>query len=108
MLNSLSGTAYAIINKTFENTLEIRREDFEDDQYGLFSPVVAEMGQMSAELPDLLSHGLLASGDSKLGYDGVNFFGGGHVTNNAAQQPIAYNNLIAADVAAIPRAPPGI
>lgn len=95
VVNSLSGTAYALINKTYENTLEVKRDDFEDDQYGLYTPVVAEMGQQSGELPDLLSFGLMASGENKMGYDGLNFFGPNHVTYGriGATAPVAYNNL---------------
>ena len=93
VVQSLSGSAFAIPNKTYENTLEVKRDDFEDDQYGLYTPVVAEMGQQAGELPDLLSFGLLAAGENRTGYDGTAFFGGGHVTCTSGQVATAYNNL---------------
>ena len=95
VINGLSGTAYAIRNRLFESTLEVKRTDFEDDQYGLYTPVVEELGQQAAELPDLLTFGLLKTGDAagSLCYDGTPFFGTGHTTYDASGDPIAYSNV---------------
>jgi phage major head subunit gpT-like protein len=97
VVNGLSGKAYAILNKTYEKTLGVRREDFEDDQYGMYAPIIEEMGQDSGELPDRLSFNLLAAGENQACYDGANFFSGGHVTygpGGAQAGGIAYNNLL--------------
>ena len=93
VIHNLEGKAFAIVNKTFEETLGVSRDDFEDDQYGIYSPVVAEMGRNAAELPDMLSIGLLKSGESQPGYDGQLFFGSNHVTYDVLGNPGSYNNL---------------
>ena len=65
---------YAIKNKTFESTVVVPREAIEDDQYGVYSPIAAQMGMDSLLHPDELVFGLLAAGFSSLCYDGQYFF----------------------------------
>ena len=36
---------YAIKNKTFENTVSVGRDEIEDDQYGVYKPVIEQLGQ---------------------------------------------------------------
>ncbi|MER9128031.1 Mu-like prophage major head subunit gpT family protein [Mesorhizobium sp. M0959] len=69
---------YTIINKDFEQTISVPRNDMQDDQYGLLSPFVTDMGRAAAEMPDQLVMGLLANGFTGLCYDGQNFFDTDH------------------------------
>lgn len=69
---------YAIKNKTFENTVSVPREVIEDDQYGVFSPLVQQLGQDAALHPDELVFSLLLAGGATLCYDGQYFFDTDH------------------------------
>ncbi|QEA14271.1 Mu-like prophage major head subunit gpT family protein [Comamonas flocculans] len=69
---------YAIKNKTFENTVAVGREEIEDDQYGVYTPVIQQLGQDAALHPDELVFGLLNAGFSTPCYDGQYFFDTDH------------------------------
>ncbi|VEH65450.1 Mu-like prophage major head subunit gpT [Rodentibacter pneumotropicus] len=72
-LRKMQAQGMQVTNKLFESTVAIPRTNIEDDQVGLFSPMVKQMGQSAAELPDDLVFGLLKQGKSTLCYDGQHF-----------------------------------
>lgn len=69
---------YSIKNKTFENTVAVPREAIEDDQYGVYTPLMSQLGQDAALHPDELVFALLAAGFSTTCYDGQYFFDTDH------------------------------
>ncbi|MBD9530922.1 Mu-like prophage major head subunit gpT family protein [Comamonas sp. CMM01] len=77
---------YAIKNKTFENTVEVSRDEIEDDQYGVFTPVIQQLGQDAATHPDELVFGLLNSGFNTPCYDGQYFFDTDHPVGQPGKQ----------------------
>lgn len=77
-IKKMQAQAMSIENKLFESTVSIPRTDIEDDQVGLFTPMVQRAGQSASELPDALVFGLLAKGKTTLCYDGQNFFDTDH------------------------------
>ena len=83
VVNWLTQTTFTIKNKTFEGTVGLKREDIEDDKYGLLSPVAAQMGENAGRLPDLLVAKLLLNGHTTLGIDGQNFFDTAHANYGA-------------------------
>lgn len=83
VIKSLELHSYSVKNKTFEATVGIPREAIEDDQYGVYAPLMGEMGQSAAEHPDELIYQLLLNGWSTLCYDGQNFFDTDHPVLNA-------------------------
>jgi phage major head subunit gpT-like protein len=74
VIKSLQAHSYTIKNKKFESTVDVAREDFEDDKYGIFSPLFEELGRAAAENPDELVFALLKSGFTTACYDGQFFF----------------------------------
>lgn len=78
VIKSMATHGYAITNKTYESTLGVGREDIEDDNLGVYSPLFQEMGRMAELHPDELVYGLLTAGISTLCYDGQNFFDTDH------------------------------
>ncbi|MCM2438276.1 hypothetical protein HGO34_00930 [Agrobacterium vitis] len=80
IFNNLEAHSFSISNRKFENTIRVRREDFEDDQYGILSPLFQEMGQAAAEHPNELVYDLLKSGFTTKCYDGQYFFDPDHAT----------------------------
>ena len=83
VIKSLDTFGYQIKNKTFENTVAVKREQIEDDQYGLFRPIFEEMGRATALFPDELVYPLLNNGFSSICYDGQNFFDSNHPVKDA-------------------------
>jgi len=76
--HSLSTETFQINNKTWENTITIRRENIEDDQYGFLKTAAADLAQTAGRLPDLLIASLMNNGHSTIGIDGQNFFDTAH------------------------------
>lgn len=69
---------YSITNKRFETTVSVPRTDIEDDQYGVYSPMMRELGYAAKVHPDELVFALLAAGFTTPCYDGQNFFDADH------------------------------
>ena len=69
---------YALKNKLFESTVSIPRTDIEDDQFGVYSPLIEEIGRASGDHPDELIFSLLAQGFTTPCYDKENFFSATH------------------------------
>ena len=78
VIHALAAHGYTIKNKPFESTVGVPRDAIEDDQYGVFGPLISEMGRSSAVHPDVLCFGLLTKGFEQLCYDGQPFFDTDH------------------------------
>lgn len=78
VVNNLVTHNYALLNKTWENTLGVQREDIEDDNLGVYSTVFEEQGRAARKHPDQLHSDLLKTGHSELCFDGQNFFDTDH------------------------------
>jgi phage major head subunit gpT-like protein len=74
----LTAGSYSITNLSWESTVEVPRTKIEDDQYGVFSNMAAEMGYTAAVHPDQIVFGLAALGASLLCYDGQQFLDAAH------------------------------
>jgi len=78
-VQALSQSSFSITNRTFEETVAIKRENIEDDKYGMFSVVAGQLGRDANQLPPTLIGQLMTSGFTAPGPDGTTFFGSGHV-----------------------------
>lgn len=81
VFKNLAAHAYTIVNKKYESSVEVERDEIEDDEIGVYMPMMEEMGQAASELPDELIFGLLGNGFTELCYDGQNFFDTDHPVN---------------------------
>ena len=77
---------YAIKNKTFENTVTVNKDEIEDDQFGIYTPVIQQLGQDAALHPDELVFGLLNKGFTTACYDGQYFFDTDHPVGAPGRQ----------------------
>jgi len=93
VVNSLDSFGYQIKNRTFESTIAIKREQIEDDVYGLFKPLFAEMGRSVALFPDELVFPLLDAGFATNCYDGQYFFDTDHPVLDANGNPQPVSNM---------------
>lgn len=78
VLQTIEGEAYQLINRDFESTVSIDANDIEDDQFGIYAPLMKEMGHAAAVHPDELVFDTLCKGFSGLCYDGKPFFAENH------------------------------
>lgn len=84
-IRSLAASNFQIVNKDYEATVEVDRNHIEDDQLGIFNPVVAELGRAAAQHPDTLIAALLAGGFDTACYDGQFFFDDDHPVGSSTQ-----------------------
>lgn len=86
-LHKMAAEAYRLANRKFEASVEVKRDDIEDDQFGVYSPMMQEMGFAAATHPDELVFEAVSKAFDDLCFDGQPFFdsdhpvGGGTVSN---------------------------
>lgn len=83
---------YAIKNEDFELTLGVDRNDIEDDNVGIYTPLFEEMGRSADAHPEQLVWDLLKAGWATPCYDGQNFFDTDHPVLNAAGEEVSVAN----------------
>lgn len=82
---------YAVKNKTFENSVSVSRDEIEDDHYGVYKPVVEQLGQDAAQHPDELVFSLLNAAFTTPCYDGQYFFDTDHPVGAPGNQASVSN-----------------
>ena len=108
MIQALEAHTYTIQNKTFEDTVGIEREVVEDDEYGVYTPVIEQLGWDSKTHPDQLIFGMMKAAVSgspatigkitipvPLAYDGQNLYSASHPVGpmNEAGNDTTVSNL---------------
>ncbi|MCL2162347.1 MAG: Mu-like prophage major head subunit gpT family protein [Betaproteobacteria bacterium] len=74
----LKETAYAVINRKFETTVDVQRTDIEDDNIGQYGTLAESAGQAAIDLKNDLVFQALAAGFTDTCYDGQPFFDEDH------------------------------
>jgi len=82
-IKSMQAHAYQIVNEDYESTVGVDKNDIEDDELGIYSPLFEEMGRAAAIHPDEMVFSILSAGFSTACYDGQNFFDTDHPVNSA-------------------------
>lgn len=77
-ISALEPKAYQVESKDWEATIEVERNDIEDDQLGFYNPIVAALAQEARKHPEKLIAELLVGGFSTACYDGQYFFDTDH------------------------------
>jgi phage major head subunit gpT-like protein len=77
-VQNLSEHDYEIMEKAWEMTIAVDRDDIETDNLGTYAPMFTEMGASAGAKWDMLSFGLLKSGFSTECYDKQNYFDTDH------------------------------
>ena len=76
---ALKAQTFVITNKSFEATVEVDRNDIEDDNVGVFKPMLQTLGSNAKQHPAKLVFDLLKAGfDGAACYDGQYFFDSDH------------------------------
>lgn len=93
---NLSEHSYTLINKSYEATIELDRDEIEDENLGLFTRVtIPQLAQAAKKHTDQLIKTMLQSNAfaGPTGFDGVSLFNDAHPTYDSAGT--TYDNLFA-------------
>lgn len=83
-IKSLEAFKYSIPNIDWEATVEVDRNDIEDDNLGIYKPQAQMAGESAAQLPDEIVMGLVNTGFTSLCFDGQYFFDTDHLVGGIA------------------------
>ncbi|PID95874.1 MAG: head protein [Alphaproteobacteria bacterium] len=102
VIKDMEAKGYTITNKDFEATVGVDRNDIEDDNLGVYGPLMQEMGVSAAQQPDDLTFGLLAQGTTETCYDGQYFFDTDHPSFDENGDEITMANVDASGASGNP------
>mgnify|MGYP001105115073 CR=1 FL=1 len=91
VINAMANHGYTLKNRDFENTIAVDRNDFDDDNLGIYGPLFEELGASARAFPDELVFGLLKNGFASTCYDGQYFFDTDHpvLDKDGVEQSVA-------------------
>ena len=92
VVNRASAHKYAIANDDYELTVAVKRTHIEDDNIGIYRPLMEEMGRATAAHPDEDIFRLLKAGFDTECYDGQAFFDTDHPRLNKAGETVTVSN----------------
>ncbi|MEZ5571181.1 MAG: Mu-like prophage major head subunit gpT family protein [Halioglobus sp.] len=78
VFKDMQAHSYSILNKKYESSVSVGRDEIEDDEIGVYGPMMMEMGQATSAFPSELVFPLLTAGFASLCYDGQFFFDTDH------------------------------
>ncbi len=92
---NLSEHSYTLVNKTFEGTVEVDRDDIEDDNLGIYTGVMMpQLGEATRKHPGILLKQLLQA-NTALAFDGLTLFNDNHLTYDKTGATPTYDNNFA-------------
>lgn len=91
---------YSIVNDDWEATVEVRRNDLEDDILGIYAPMTQEAGYSAKQLPDEIDADLKNNAFASPCYDGQYFYDVDHPVAGASVSNKGTAALSAATLAA--------
>lgn len=89
VLRGVAEHGYTLRNRKFESTVDVPRDAIEDDQYGVYTPLMRAAGESAAAHPCELAYEALLAGFWSECYDGQYFFDSDHVTHDGS----SYSNV---------------
>jgi phage major head subunit gpT-like protein len=93
VLNLLAESDYSLKNRKFEMTIEVGRDDIEDDNLGQYSLLFSEMGESAGTHPEKLVYDALKAGFDTECFDGQNFFDTDHPITDEDGNETVYSNF---------------
>lgn len=94
-IKALAAFSYTIVNNDFEATVEVDRNDIEDDQLGIYAPQAQMAGESAKQLPDEIVFDLVDKGFASKCFDGQYFFDADHPGKAADGTEISVSNMFA-------------
>lgn len=100
LAKGLRSESYDIKNLKYESTIEVDRDEYDDDQTGQLGVRVRELGERAGTHPDYLMSYIINNGhvDGFNAYDGVPFFSEAHESGaSGAQSNLLESGAVAGD-----------
>jgi phage major head subunit gpT-like protein len=82
-IKALEASKYSIVNDDFEATVEVDRNDIEDDQLGMYGPQAQMAGESAKQLPDEIVMDLVNNAFTAVCFDGQYFIDIDHPVRGA-------------------------
>lgn len=95
VVKSLAAHGYTVVNKKWESTIGVKREDIEDDRLGVYKPKLQALGVARLAYAKLLTD-ILEGGFDTVCYDGQYFFDNDHPGAGAVQTNVTSSALASA------------
>ncbi|AOJ13156.1 MULTISPECIES: Mu-like prophage major head subunit gpT family protein [Burkholderia] len=99
-VKALAAHGYTVVNDDWEATVEVDRNDIEDDNLGIYAPQAQSAGFSAKQLPDEIVVDLLNNGFTNACYDGQAFFSQAHIVRGQAVANLSHLPLTIAGQAA--------
>lgn len=99
VVKALEAFKYTIVNDDWEATVEVDRNDIEDDNLGIYAPQAQQAGFSAAQLPDEIVADLKNNAFSNYAYDGQYFYDDDHEVAGASVSNLGTVALSAATAA---------
>ena len=80
-VNNAAVRLQSVVNKKYEDTVEVDRDNIDDDMIGVYEPIFREFGQAAKNLPDIAVASVMQGGTSAVVYDNQHFFDTAHPVN---------------------------
>jgi phage major head subunit gpT-like protein len=97
VIQALEAHSYTIANRDFEDTVSIARNDIEDDSYGVYEPIIEQLGWDTRVHPDQLLFQMIQTAvttpASVPAYDGTPFFSSAHPVGLLGQAGTTASNI---------------
>jgi len=100
VIKALEAFKYTVVNDDWEATVEVDRNDIEDDNLGIYAPMAQEAGYSGRQLPDEIDADLKNNAFANLCYDGQFFYDSDHPVAGASVSNLGTAALSAATTAA--------
>lgn len=92
VLKALKAHSYTIVNDDFEATIEVDRNDIEDDNLGQYAPMAQDAGFSAKQLPDEIVADLKNNAFTSRCYDGQYFYDEDHPVEDAEGNVTSVSN----------------
>lgn len=92
VVHGIAAHGYTIRNKPFELTVGVPRTNIEDDNIGIYAPMMQEMGRSTKVHPDEMVFPQYTAGFSATCYDGQYFFDTDHPVLDATGKVVSVAN----------------
>ena len=99
VIKALEAFKYTVVNDDWEATVEVDRNDIEDDNLGIYAPQAQEAGFSAKQLPDEIDADLKNNAFVNLCYDGQYFYDTDHDVGGSSVSNKGTAALSAADKA---------
>jgi phage major head subunit gpT-like protein len=100
VVKALEAFSYTVVNDDWEATVEVDRNDIEDDNLGIYAPMAQDAGWSAKQLPDEIDADLKNNAFENLCYDGQYFYDDDHPVAGASVSNLGTAALSAATTSA--------